>query len=179
MKFIDKIKAKVRGTIDLDRLKKDGLKYGKNFRVMGEVIIDPGHCFLIEIGDDVTIAPRAHILAHDASSKNFIGYTKIARVTIGNNVFIGAGAIILPGVSVGDNVVIGAGSVVTKDVLSNTIVAGNPAKKICGFDEWVESRKQELEKYPVFDSSYVYGNIDDAKKEEMKKLLKDKSGYIV
>lgn len=179
MKFMDKIKAKIRGTIDLDRLKKDGLKCGKNLHVMGEVIIDPGHCFLIEIGNNVTLAPRVHILAHDASTKNFIGYTKIARVSIGNNVFVGAGSIILPGVKIGDNVVNGAGSVVTKDILSNTIVAGNPARKICEFGEWIEKRRQELKNGPVFDSSYVYGNITNEKKEEMKKLLEDESGYIV
>ena len=51
-------------------------------------------------------------------------------VTIGDNVWIGGSATILPGVSIGDNVTIGAGSVVTKDVESNTVVAGNPAKII-------------------------------------------------
>ena len=49
-------------------------------------------------------------------------------VNIGNNVWIGAGAIILPGVSIGDNSVIGAGSVVTKDIPNNSIAVGNPAK---------------------------------------------------
>lgn len=49
---------------------------------------------------------------------------------IGNNVWIGAGAIILAGVSIGDNSVIGAGSVVTKNVEADTVVAGNPAREI-------------------------------------------------
>jgi maltose O-acetyltransferase len=49
-------------------------------------------------------------------------------VTIGNNVWIGGGAIILPGVTIGDNVTIGAGSVVTKDIPSNTVAAGNPCR---------------------------------------------------
>ena len=93
MKFtiVDKIKAKIRGTIDLDKLKKDGLIFGKNFDTQYGVIIDPGHCWLIEIGDNVTLAPRVHILAHDASMKKFLGYTKIAPVKIGNNVFVGGG----------------------------------------------------------------------------------------
>ena len=51
--------------------------------------------------------------------------TRTAPVIIGNNVWIGGGAIILPGVTIGDNVVIGAGSVVTKDILSNTIAYGS------------------------------------------------------
>lgn len=63
----------------------------------GEVIIDPGHCWLIELGDDVTLAPRVHSLAHDASTKRELGYTRIAKVKIGSNVFIGAGSIVLSG----------------------------------------------------------------------------------
>lgn len=49
------------------------------------------------------------ILAHDASTKRYLGYTKIGRVLIGNNVFVGAGTIILPSVAIGNNVIIGAG----------------------------------------------------------------------
>lgn len=52
------------------------------------------------------------------------------RVKLGNNVWIGSNVTILPGVTIGDNAIVGAGSVVTKDVLKNTIVAGNPAKII-------------------------------------------------
>ena len=56
--------------------------------------------------------------------------TRTAPVIIGNNVWIGGGAIILPGVTIGDNVVIGAGSVVTKDIPSNTIAYGSPCQVI-------------------------------------------------
>ena len=52
------------------------------------------------------------------------------RVKLGNNVWIGSNVTILPGVTIGDGAIVGAGSVVTKDVLKNTIVAGNPAKII-------------------------------------------------
>lgn len=179
MKFIEKIKAKIRGTIDLDKLEKKGLKYGDNFHVMGECIIDPGHCFLISIGNNVTLAPRVHILAHDASTKNFIGYTRIAKVIIGSNVFVGAGTIILPGVTIGDNVIIGAGSIVTKDVESDTIVAGNPAKKICDFNTWIEKRKKELSKSHIFNEDYIIDNIDEVRREEMKKILDEDEGYII
>lgn len=68
----------------------NGLKIGKGCSVMGECIIDPGHCWLIEIGDRVTLAPRVHILAHDASTKRPLGYTRLGNVSIGNDVFIGA-----------------------------------------------------------------------------------------
>lgn len=71
----------------------NGLKIGKDCSVMGECIIDPGHCWLIEIGDRVMLAPRVHILAHDASTKRSLGYTRLGNVSIGNDVFIGAGSI--------------------------------------------------------------------------------------
>ncbi len=179
MKLIERIKDKIRGTTNLDKLKKMGLKYGLNFHVMQECIIDPGHCFLISIGDNVTLAPRVHILAHDASTKKFIGYTRIAKVTIGNNVFIGAGSIILPGVTIGDNVIVGAGSVVTKDIPSNVIVAGNPATKIKDFDVWIKNKKDEMKDRPVFDEKYIILNIDENRKQEMKNKLNNGSGYII
>ena len=117
---------KLRGEVPLERLIERGLKVGKNFNRLGGTIIDDSHCWLITIGDNVTMAPRVHVLAHDASTKNTLGYSRIGLVNIGNNVFIGAESIILPGVTIGDNVVIGAGSVVTKDIMSNSVATGNP-----------------------------------------------------
>jgi acetyltransferase-like isoleucine patch superfamily enzyme len=78
----------------------------------------------IHIGDGSFIAHDAMILAHDFSRSIH------KKTYIGKECFIGARAIILPGVSIGDHVIVGAGSVVTKDVQSNCIVAGNPAKII-------------------------------------------------
>lgn len=177
--IIDKIKAKIRGTIDMDRLVKDGLVVGSDFHVQEGVIIDPGHCWLIEIGDNVTLAPRVHILAHDASTKNLIGYTKIAKVIIGNNVFVGAGTIILPGVKITNNVVIGAGSVVAKDCLKEGVYVGNPAKYLFSIKEYKEKNRIKMSKSRVFDSSYVIHQITEEKKEEMKKSIIEKTGYII
>ena len=181
MKFgiVDVIKAKIRGTFNINQLVKDGLKIGNNVNIMGECIIDPGHCWLIEIGDNVTLAPRVHVLAHDASTKKFLGYTRIAKVKIGNNVFVGAGSIILPSVTIGDNVIIGAGSVVTKNCNTNGIYVGNPAKKIADFDEYIEKHKNNIcsGEYPVFDESYKIGDITDIMKDEMKCKL-SYLGYI-
>lgn len=128
----------------LDKLIKRGLKVGKNFHRMGGVIIDPSHCYHIMIGDNVTLAPRVHILAHDSSTFIFLGKTRAANVTIGNNVFVGAGSIILPGVHIGNRVIIGAGSIVTKDISDNSVAAGNPANVICPIDEYLEKRKAKM-----------------------------------
>jgi maltose O-acetyltransferase len=71
------------------------------------------------------------ILAHDARLVKYIDdKSRTVKVTIGNNVFIGVGSIILPNVTIGDNAIIGAGSVVTHDVLGKTVVAGNPARQV-------------------------------------------------
>lgn len=90
----------------------------------------------VEIGDDTIIAAGTIItsLTHDKYSlhnnKRYRDTLIKKPVKIGKNVWIGSGVIILPGVSIGDNSIIGAGAVVTKDVESNQIVAGVPAKVI-------------------------------------------------
>ena len=81
---------KLRGETPTEVLIENGLKVGSNFNRMGRTEIDNSHSWLITIGDDVTLAPGVHILAHDASTKNSLGYTRIGLVRIGSNVFIGA-----------------------------------------------------------------------------------------
>ena len=157
----------------------NGLKIGVDCHIMGECIIDPGHCWLINIGDRVTLAPRVHILAHDASTKRILGYTLIGKVSIGNDCFVGAGSTILPGVHIGNNVIIGAGSVVTKSIPDDSVVVGNPAKVICSYDEYVLKRKEQFKDAPKFDDSYIIGHITNEKKEEMKLALDNTLGFIV
>ena len=83
----------------------------------------------IEFGDNVQIGPHVTIVTdnHDLNNRYVL---RCKPVIIGNNVWIGAGVSIMPGVHVGDNAVIAGGAVVTKDVPANTIVGGNPAKVI-------------------------------------------------
>jgi len=157
----------------------NGFKHGERCAFMGEVIIDPGHCWLIEVGDDVTLAPRVHVLAHDASTKRELGYTRIARVRIGNNVFVGAGSIILPGVTIGDNVIIGAGSVVTKDIPGDSVAVGNPCTVITTYTEYMARKRAELQQGIKFDKSYQINSITDEKKQEMIEKLEASAGYIV
>ncbi|MED9951435.1 MAG: DapH/DapD/GlmU-related protein [Collinsella sp.] len=141
----------------MNKYKARGLKVGSNFNMLGGCIIDHSHCWLIRIGDNVTFAPRVHVLAHDASTKRVLGYTRIALTSIGNDVFVGASSTIMPGVTVGDGAVVGAGSVVTKDVAPGTVVAGNPAKPICSTEDYLARQKDELGRVPVFDERYTLG----------------------
>jgi maltose O-acetyltransferase len=89
-----------------------------------------GRKFQIQTGNDVSIGPEASILTlgHDPQSPEFAD--RGGDVVIGNQVWIGYRAIILPGVTIGDGAVVGAGAVVTKNVEPFDIVAGNPARKI-------------------------------------------------
>ena len=95
-----------RGEVSTNKLVKKGLIVGDNFSRQGNCIIDPPHCWLIEIGNNVTLASGVYILAHDASTKKILGYAKIGNVKIGDNVFIGAKSIILPNVNIGNNTLI-------------------------------------------------------------------------
>lgn len=111
--------------------------YGYNIYLGKEVMLNYG-CVLLDvcpiyIGDHTLIGPYTQIYTacHSLDSqkrKKSIEYGK--PVVIGQNVWIGGGCIILPGVTIGDNSVIGAGSVVTKDIEANVIAVGNPCKVI-------------------------------------------------
>lgn len=179
MNIIKEFVYRLRGEYTTEKLISMGMKVGKNFGRLNGVILDPSHCWLIEIGDNVTLAPRVHILCHDASTKQVLGYTKIGRVTIGDNVFVGADSVILPNVNIGDNVVIGANSTVTHDIPCNSVVAGSPAKIICTLDEYLEKEKKSMQESYCYGEEYTLRkNVSMDKRIEQKKQLKGKIGYI-
>lgn len=108
-----------------------------NVHIGNNVAINPyfkcmsaGHIY---IEDNVQIAMNVSIITnnHDFYDRAVL---TVKDVRIKKNAWIGAGAIILPGVTIGENAIVGAGSVVTKDVTPNTIVAGNPARVIKQLD---------------------------------------------
>ena len=170
---------RLRGEYTTEKLISMGMKVGKNFGRLNGVILDPSHCWLIEIGDEVTLAPRVHILCHDASTKKFLGYTKIGRVTIGNNVFIGAESVVLPGVTIGNNVIVGANSTVTHDVPDNTVVVGSPARVLCSLDEYLAKERARMETSPLYGEEYTLrANVSMEKRIEQKEALSGKIGYI-
>jgi maltose O-acetyltransferase len=171
---------RIRAEYTIEKLIKMGMRVGKNFDPQHGVILDPSHCWLILIGDNVTMAPRVHVLAHDASTKAVLGYTRIGRVNIGSNVFVGADSVILPDVTIGDNVVIGANSTVSKDIPPNSVYAGSPARHICSFGEFVQKNRNLMRQRPCYDESYTTrANVDFNKKQQMIDELKDGVGYVV
>lgn len=111
--------------------------YGYNVHLGNDVYMNYGcvilDCNEVRIGDNVMLAPYVQIYTATHPLAPIVrnqGFEYAFPITIGNSVWIGGGAIILPGVTIGENSVIGAGAVVTKDVPPNVLAAGNPARII-------------------------------------------------
>ena len=122
---------------------------------------------------------RVTLMAHDASTKKLTGYTRLGRIRIGNHVFLGANATVLPGVTIGDGAVIGAGSVVTHDVPAGTVAVGVPARVIGTTQELKERAEAEMAQGGVFDKSYRMGaGLTAEKREELLRATDGKTTYI-
>lgn len=127
---------------------------GKPKFIAHSVKFDNPH--LITLGSDVVLTNKVFFLTHDYSFTT--GLVAIGKRTVkdiclhknievGNNVFIGMNSFILPGTKIEDNIIIGAGSIVHGILKANGVYAGNPAKYICGIEQYIE-------KYESFLSSY-------------------------
>lgn len=181
MFLIRKIKSKI-----LSRREKKNKEYLLNHGlVIGENVnldfngIDSLYPWLIEIGSDIQFATGVTILAHDASTQIPLGKAKIGRVKIGNCVFIGLNSTVLCNTTIGNNVIIGAGSIVTSDIPSNSVYAGNPAKFICTFDEYIEKNRQLIASRPNFESPFwIWSKKDKSQWDDMKEKLEDGIGYL-
>jgi acetyltransferase-like isoleucine patch superfamily enzyme len=92
----------------------------------------------IIFGNNIELGPGVKIISANHSPNNFRKHIKSKPIKIGNNVWIGSDAVILPNINIGDNVVIGAGSIVVKDIPSNSIAVGNPCKVIKIKEEYIE-----------------------------------------
>lgn len=119
--------------------KKEGQKkFRHGSRFYSNTLIDTLIPQCVQIGDNFISAPGSIITAHDASTFLFCKKYRIEKVIIGNNVFLGANSVVLPGVEIGDNVIIGAGAVVVKNVPSNSVFAGNPATFKCTVEDYIK-----------------------------------------
>lgn len=123
---------------------------GENCNVMSRTV--PLYAKLIKLGNNVRLASRVTFVTHDVTHvmlnanpilKGEKFKEKIGCIEIKDNVFVGAGSTILYGVQIGSNVIIGAGSLVNKDVPSNSVVGGVPARVISTLDEYISKRRLE------------------------------------
>lgn len=103
--------------------------------------------YLVTLGDNVYISVGARFVCHDGSTLPFrrlIPDLEIAgEIVLGDNIFVGAGALILPNVTIGSNCIIGANSVVTKSFPDNVVVAGNPARVVNSIEAYLEKAKRK------------------------------------
>lgn len=109
--------------------------YGVNIALGQNVYLNAGCTILdtapVHIGDDTMFGPNVQIYCadhHKDAALRTVGLERAHPVTIGRQVWIGGGAIVLPGITIGDRAIVGAGSVVTRDVPAGATVVGNPAR---------------------------------------------------
>lgn len=136
------IKNKMKGSLKV--AKEKGMVVESGVSVMGRVDFG-SEPYLITLKTKCRISYDVTFINHDGGTwafrnhmKEYKDVIKYGRIEVGEESFIGARSIIMPGVKIGRNCVIGAGSVVTKDVDDETVVAGIPAKKICTLKEYAE-----------------------------------------
>lgn len=146
---------------NLDRYRRQGATIGENSILINCTLSSSSKGDRFVIGKNCTLTGTT-LLAHDASPSLFIDelvlkpnvYMAGSRLSyrnpifIGDNVFLGWGTIVLPGVSIGDDVVVGAGSIVTKDIPSGSVAAGNPAKVLKQTEDYISDYRQLLAQHP-------------------------------
>lgn len=144
-------------------------KYGKvqigNKCLIGSDVHFGSEPYLVTIGDNVRITQGMRFITHDGGLwvvrnmyPEYEHADLIKPIVVGNNVHIGIGSIIMPGVHIGDNCIIGCGAIVTKDIPDGSIAAGVPARVIEDIDTYIEKNRE----------SYIYTkNMTAEKKREV------------
>lgn len=129
------------------------INFGENFYAnTGLIILD--QC-KVTIGKNVMFGPRVSLFCASHPIDAMVRSLNVelgAKITIGNDVWIGGNTVINPGITIGNNIVVGSGSVVTKDLRDDCVYAGNPAKFIRQIT--VEDKKEWLEKLIEFENDY-------------------------
>jgi maltose O-acetyltransferase len=109
-----------------------------------------------------------------------LGYTKIGKIDIGENCFIGDSAIILPGVRIGPNTIIASGSVVTRgEYPSSSVIAGNPAKVLMTVDKYLEKVNNMRKNKKIYNEDWYIDELDEVKRKEILDSIGDGIGFIL
>jgi maltose O-acetyltransferase len=168
------------GRRSVEWYRRNGCQIGVDVLLGPGCLLDPPHCWLIEIGDAAQLGPNVVVLAHDASTKPYLGYTRIDNVRIGRRVFLGANCVVLPGVTIGDGAIVGAASTVTSDIRAGGLAVGSPARVIGDVSDYIDRQRDALARLPVFDSGWTTRTgVTAARKQQMRERLGDAGGFVV
>ena len=197
LKKVSKLVAAVRHRIRMSRY--DDFTIAEYFRELGarigpdcrlQVRSLGAEPYLISIGRHVTLSTNVDLVTHDGAAWLFAdedpSIQKFGPIKIGDNCFIGAGSIVMPGVTVGNNCVVGAGSIVTRDIADNTVVAGCPARRICSLEEyrskvfatWREQKPPGYFEALPAGKEYAASTVQAQKLAEYAKLKRHLTGYF-
>lgn len=168
--FIKKFILRLRGETSVESLISRGLIIGKDCWFGDHVSFDWSFPYLIEIGNNVTVSHCVDFIAHDASLQKTLHVTKLGRIKVEDNVFIGARSIILPNVSIGENAVIAAGSVVNKSIPAYEVWGGTPAQYLCSVKELID--KNTIDKDQILDHTFI-ATVDTQKHIKVLKQIEE------
>jgi acetyltransferase-like isoleucine patch superfamily enzyme len=149
--MMTRIKLKTASPIQRCKIyKKYGMKIGDNCSIGVDVHFG-SESYLVTIGNNVRITEKVRFITHDGGLwvvRNLYPEYKdmdlIKPIKVGDNVHIGIGAVIMPGVHIGNNCIIGCGAIVTKDIPDNSIAVGVPARVIENIDDYVEKNRNDF-----------------------------------
>ena len=155
-------------------LRKKGVNIGNNSEIYPDVIFG-SEPYLISIGNNVRITSGVKLITHDGglwvlrNNGKLKNSDKFGKIRIGSNVHIGINSIIMPGVDIGDNCIIGCGAVVTKNVPSNSVAVGVPARVIESIDEYYNKVNKDCvyTKHMNYSEKkeYILNNVFDKKQD--------------
>jgi maltose O-acetyltransferase len=172
--------GRLRGYPSRTWLIRHGLRVGRDVYIDDFAAFDHGFLWLISIGDEAVLSAGVRIVAHDGSTKHWTGYIRVGRVDIGRKVYIGANAIVLPGVTIGDGAIVGAGSVVRADVAPGEIVMGNPAVSVGTLERFTAKHRAQVAKRPCYprEGYSAYLHVSEENMQVMRADLADGPGYV-
>jgi acetyltransferase-like isoleucine patch superfamily enzyme len=171
---------RLRGDPSLERLVAQGLTLGVGTHISRPIYIDQLHPWLITIDDYVTLGPYVAIITHDASLGQHTGQTRLGQVVLRKRVYVGVGAILLPGTTIGEDSVVGAGAVVHGEIPPASLVMGNPAKvsPIKSVAAWQRASAARAPNWPDEGWTVFSGITDARKREQQQALANGVSGYV-
>lgn len=135
-----------------DYLRKQGAQIGEGTVINDTPKIFGTEPYLIKCGKDCLFARGSHLITHDGGVRVLNKLNKFdgkaadifGKIEMGDNVYLGVNAMVMPGVKIGSNVIIGAGAVVTHDIPDNSVAVGVPARVIKTVDEYYEKAKKRV-----------------------------------